>query len=365
MKNRFVPWILLGVAVLGLVLISGRPGSDGPPLDPDSTGPRGARALVLLLREFGADVDVTSRAGEDHDVAILLSDRLDEVDQRRLLEWVEEGGTLIVTDPSSRLAAPLGDGDFLSGLVGASIGRQTCDVDALADLGRVDPAGGIPLAVFHDDRSCFGDGDAAFVVVSDRRQGTIVSIGGAAPFMNENLGAEDNAALAVSLAAPNRGVRVAFLEPPIAGSGDEGLLDLIPVGIKRAMWQLGVAFALYALWRAIRLGRPVTEAQLVEIDSSEFVAAVGNLLAERRDPGLSAEILAAAAARSLASSTGLGVGTDPAVVAAAVSDRTGRDPDRIAYLLHGAGVATDDDLVALIDELDNIEQELLHGRFSP
>lgn len=363
-RSRILPWVLIGSALLGLVLLAGGPGDDGPPLDPDNTGSLGTRGLVLLLQEFDADIDFTTRPA-DHDVALLLADRLDEVDRARLLDWVEAGGTLVVTDPGSPLAAQPTGGDFFGGLVDATIDSGTCDEPALADLDRVDPAGGIPSAVCPGDRSCFGDGEEAFVVVSDRRAGTIVSVGGAAAFTNGVLDNEDNAALVVSLLAPKPGTRVAFLEPPAPGTGDKTLSDLVAPGVKLALVQLAIGFAVYALWRTIRLGRPVAEPQPVEIDSSEFVAAVGNLLAERRDPQLSARTIAAASTRQLAAALGLGPATPTGVVAAAVASRIGRDADAVAQTLLATSVASDDDLVALTLELDRIEQELLHGEPTP
>ncbi len=363
MKNRLLPWLLVGVALLGLVLLSGNPGDDGPPLDPDSTGDLGTRGLVLLLEEFDADLDFTSRPDEQ-DVALLLSDRLDDLERQRLLEWVEGGGTLVVTDPGSPLSAQPGN-DFFGGLVDASIDAGRCDEPALAALNRVDPGGGIPYVVFPGDRSCFGDGEEAFVVVGDRREGTVVSIGGAAAFTNGGLGSEDNAALAVSLLAPAPGTRVAFLEPPEVGTGDQTLSDLVAPGIKLALVQLGIAFVVYALWRAIRLGRPVAEPQPVDIDSSEFVAAVGNLLAERRDPQLSAQTIAAASVRRMAADLGLGPATASDVVAAAIATRIGRDAASVEATLRATHVSTDDDLVALTTELDRLEQELLHGEPTP
>ncbi len=56
---RSARWVLLalvvivGVATLSTVLTAPRPGG---PMDPESTSPEGARALVTILRERGVDV---------------------------------------------------------------------------------------------------------------------------------------------------------------------------------------------------------------------------------------------------------------------------------------------------------------------
>ena len=52
--RRAWPWIVLLGAIVAIGLLA-RGGDDtGEPLDPRSTGPLGARALVLLLEELGS-----------------------------------------------------------------------------------------------------------------------------------------------------------------------------------------------------------------------------------------------------------------------------------------------------------------------
>src|SRR6266581_6954843 len=70
--------------------------------------------------------------------------------------------------------------------------------------------------------------------------------------------------------------------------------------VRLAMWQLVVAFAVLVLWRARRLGRPVAEAQPVQIPGSELVVAVGNLLQRARGRGQAAGLLTDDLRRTLA-----------------------------------------------------------------
>src|SRR3546814_18850835 len=112
--------------------------------------------------------------------------------------------------------------------------------------------------------------------------------------------------LAAPLLAPEPATTVRFLDPPVpAGGGDESLIDLIPPGVERALLQLGVAFVLYAVWRAIRLGRPVREDQPVRIAGSELVAAVGRLLGRTRRPDAAAAALRGRLRRRLRSRLGV------------------------------------------------------------
>src|SRR4051794_35958922 len=74
----------------------------GPPLDPNSPKGLGTKGLVEVLRGLGATVDVADTP-EQHQTALLLADRLTPAARRRLADWVDGGGTLLLADPSSPL----------------------------------------------------------------------------------------------------------------------------------------------------------------------------------------------------------------------------------------------------------------------
>ncbi|HVF33062.1 MAG TPA: DUF4350 domain-containing protein, partial [Acidimicrobiales bacterium] len=107
--RRALPFVVLvlGVVLLGAVAADGR--SEGEPLDPRSTEPLGARGLVLLLERAGADVRLAGGRPSDGAVAVVLQDRLNEAETAGLEDWVADGGTLVVADPSSSLAPALRD----------------------------------------------------------------------------------------------------------------------------------------------------------------------------------------------------------------------------------------------------------------
>ena len=349
---------LVGVGVLALLLLVGRPTGDGPPLDPGSSRPDGTRALVLLLEELGADVEVTEGApAPEADVALVLSDGFGDDDATRaeVAAWVEdEGGTLVVADPSSPL---LGLGvmsqatDTLSG---------GCDITALAGVEEVDPSGGFTYDVPAGAEGCFEEGGGAFVVAAGRGRGDVVGVGGAGAFVNGVLGEVDNAVLAGALLAPRPGTRVAFLRPAAPGSGTETLTDLIGDEVWSGLAQTGVAFVVYAVWRARRLGRPVAEEQPVELPASELVVAVGNLLqqAGRRDQA--GRLLVEDARRRLAERLGLGPGADGAEVAEVAAARTGIPVARLLAALRPEPLGDDAGLVALAHLTETIRQEVDH-----
>ena len=69
---------VLALALFAVALSTGRTRGEGPPLDPDSTGPLGTRALVELLGEL--DIAVTRGLPDgDSGTALVLTGHLDNV----------------------------------------------------------------------------------------------------------------------------------------------------------------------------------------------------------------------------------------------------------------------------------------------
>lgn len=362
-RGGIVFWVVLAGLVLVVALAAGRPPKDGEPLSPSGTGPLGVKGLVLVLDELGAEVDVTSDVPDDDtDVVLLLADQTTEDQQDELRRWVEAGGTLVVADPNSPFTPiPTATTDAFGGLVQASMGPGICTIEALADVGRIDARGGLAYDVAGATGQCYGDDTAAFVVTNAAGDGTIVGVGGAGMFTNESLDDFDNAVLAAALLAPTPGTTVAFLEPPAPGSGDATLGDLVAPGVKAALAQLVVAFIVYALWRARRLGPPIEEPQPVQIAGSELVGAVGNLLQQTRSPERAAAVLRDDLRRSLCAHLGLAVDSPSDVVASVTARRTGADAEAVYAALAGPPLTSDHDLITLAQTHETIRKELLHG----
>jgi hypothetical protein len=265
--------LIVALVVIALLAGNGSSSNDGPALSPDSTAPDGTKGLVLLLRDFGGDVRVGQEVPDDGThTALLLHDALDSATRRRLTAWVRAGNTLVLTDPASPLAA--GSFNSQSGL----IAKGECDIDELADAQVVDTPGAALFDTREGEASCFGDNQEAFVLSHGLGDGRVISVGSADILTNDILDNADNSVLAVRLLLPkSESDSVAILDPNPPLAGDTSLMDLISDRVFQAIIQLGVAFVLYALWRARRVGRPVTEPQPVAIAGSQFVRAVGGL----------------------------------------------------------------------------------------
>jgi hypothetical protein len=357
-----LPAALVLVGTMAIVLV-GRDERSTEPLDPRSDERLGTSAMLAMARELGADARVTDTLpGDDTDVYVVLADLFDAGQRQRFLEWVGDGGTAVVVDPSSE-STPAGAGEFSSGAELAGDGPLRCDIDAFEgiDVGTVRPSGGgVLLEVPSTAESCIGTGGRAHVVAIPRGRGTLVAVGGAGLFVNDGLGAGDNAAVVAALLAPSPGTRVDVLRPgPPTGRGERGLLDLVAPNVWAFLAQLAIAFLLLVLWRSRRLGAPVPEAQPVAVAGSELVSAVGSLLDRSGSPDHAASLLRADLRRFLADQLGVPPDAPPDVVAAVAAERVGADRQRIDQVLGPHPVASDAQLVALARQVDAIRQEVL------
>lgn len=358
MSRRIAFGTLLVLAVLVAAYLTAARRTQGPPLDPSSTSADGAKAVVELV-ELLASMEVLDEVpGGEVDTALVLQDRFDREALDALIDWVRDGGTLVVADAGST-STPAVAGT-LTGEVDVAC---TGDVPpGLRELRRLDVGDGFALDVPAGAGSCGPAGAGAFVVVEDEGAGRIVSVGGPDAFTNRNLDEADNAVLAAALLAPDAGTRSAFLRPSLlVGRGEETLVDLIGTPVRAALAQLVVAFGVLALWRARRLGRPVEEPLAVPIESSELTQAVARLLARADRPARAAAVLRDRARRDLSGPLGLGLDAPADEVVEAIARRTSLRADQ-ARRAATDPVTSDDDLVEVAALLTQIRKETSHGR---
>jgi hypothetical protein len=358
---------LLAVWLLGLSSGGGR----APALSPRSDDRLGTSALVALAGELGADVEVADRLpelGPDQapDIVLLLQDLLDEEQTAVVQDFVDAGGTLVVTDPASSFSPErAGVFDRMPDLGVPERVRQDCEIDPLAgiDVAGVRPRhGGVLYRPPLGSDSCIDDTDgSAFLVATGEGDGTVVAFGGAGVLVNAALAEGENAPVAAALLAPRPGTRVVVLEPgPLATpGGGRSLVELIAPGVKAALIQLALAFGVYVLWRARRLGRPVLEPQPVAVAGSELVAATGSLLDRTRSPQHAAEQLRRDLRAFLCDRLGVPRQAERRVLAAVTAERTGLDESMLSWALGPDPVLQDAQLVALARTIDRIREEVL------
>jgi hypothetical protein len=349
------------VAVLLVVLALSNPTVDRyslPPLDPRGTGPDGTAALVALLEDDGVDVHVGGLPRDGDEVTLVLQETLSGGAVDSLEEWVADGGTLVTADPFAALAPPTtGEGELVEE-------RGDCPLVALADVGAVAPSLPTPYRAEAAGAACFVDPTtgSAGLVVAERGAGLVVGLGSSLVLTNETLDDGDNAVLALALLAPFEDADVRIVDPTrfIGDEGETGdgtILGALPLRGSEAVTQLVIAFLVWGLIRARRLGKPVVEELPVPLPASDLVLAAGHLLDRNGDAADAAERLRRRARRDLGLALGLGADPPPDDLAAALRVRAGVDPGLVGDALLRP-VLDEADLVATSAHLDRLRRDL-------
>jgi len=365
-RRRSWRWVLLAlvaicaVAAIATYLTAPRPGGH---MDPDSTGPTGAHALVALLREGGVNVVVANSVDEAVNAARpgtgLLFAQTQRVTNESLLQRL--AGTpsdLLLVEPTSHARAALAPGIRNSG---ASVldTKPDCALREANQAGSVDfgPSNAFDAVGDRTVSSCYG---GALVRYRDGQR--MVTVVGSTDFMtNGGLLRAGNAALAMNLAG--RHPRLVWYAPQhIEGdsSGSAKIFDLIPANVTWIVVQLWLAVMLIALWKGRRLGPLVAEDLPVVVRASETVEGRGRLYRSRRARDRAAQALRTATLQRMLPRLGLGVNTPAPAVVNAIAQRSRSDPESLRHVLFGPPPATDADLIQLARALDDIERQIAH-----
>lgn len=350
------PVVALVVAVVAVaVIVTPEPGT-GLPLDPASPGPDGTKALIDVLDEAGRGADVIDPdqlRETDADVILVLRDILTDELRQVLRRQAERGARVVIADPGpgSTLAPEVTGG---VGLLPTALDRG-CDLAALRDADRVRPVGGVLYAVPDGAVGCFSTDDGAWLLAEQRGRGHVVWLGGGGVLTNRELDRADHAVLAVQLLTPDRSRTIAVVRPmPVAGGGLSPF-DLIPDRVRAALLQLLLAFGVFAVWRARRLGPPLVERLPVTLASSELTSAVGALLARHGARPATAERIADDTRRRLARQVDLPAGASVDDVATRVAQRTGWTVGAVRDRLEPQEPGSDAELLRIASDLSDLD----------
>jgi Domain of unknown function (DUF4350) len=353
--------VIIGLATLATYLTAPRPGG---PMDPESTSPEGARALVTILREHGVDViaadDIAAvETAARPDTLILVAQTFYLFDDDLLRRLAALPGDRLLVAPVSRTREELAPEIKIGGTTTFGDSKPDCDLREATRAGAVqlglgdayEAAGDVPVT------SCYGG--ALVRYAHNGREVTVVS---APDFMtNSGLLKQGNAALAMNLAGSHP--RLIWYAPQHSEAGAESggsarVTDLIPDQVTWVVLQLCLVVALLALWKGRRIGPLVAERLPVVVRASETVEGRGRLYRSRRARDRAADALRTAALQRMMPRVGLGHDAEPPAVVAAVAERCGSSPQAVAHILFGPPPASDPDLVNLARELDNIERQV-------
>ena len=346
--------IALGLLALLLGLVALTTGqSAGGALDPRSAGPSGTRALAVLLRERGIQVDRGGVTGAGRTVLVPFPEALDPAGLEQL---VTSGADVVLVDPGAVAVAQVTSGPG----VGVRTRPPGCTLPAATVAGAA-RLGGTQYTSANAAVSCYDGTLLALPAGSAPGAGRITVLGSADFLTNARLDQQGNAALAIGLLSGQP--RLTWYTARRASSGAT-LTSLLPKSIPWALLQIGIALAVIGFWRGRRLGPVVTEPLPVVVRAAETVLGRARLYAAARARDTAAHALRTGSRARLAGLVHLDPHAAPEALVMAVASRTGQEPAAVSALLYeesaaggSDGYGADAALVRLADELDRLERQ--------
>lgn len=373
--RRALPWIVLAVIAvviaLGGALLTGGRVAPGMTLDATNPAPAGAKAVAQVLRDQGVDVrnvstlDRATAAAADG-ATVLVYDPLGNLTSDGYRALTGDGRTLVVVEPDFEALQTL-DRDVTAAGAPRGPAPADCAVPAAERAERIDPRTTpttedvvVPgtFRVADDAAACFSDtGGRASLVRTSFNASPVYLLGSAAVLTNDGVDRLGNAALALNLLG-DHSTLVWYLpsldDRPVSGPPD--IAELTPGWVTPVMLLLVVVFIAAAIWRGRRFGPLVVESLPVVVRAGETREGRARLYQRSSARLRAVDALRVGTIGRLSALAGLPSAATVPEVADAVAALTRRDRLAVRELLVERIPQTDRDLIALSDELAELER---------
>lgn len=320
------------------------------------TGPEG---MIAFKRFVSKLVDIRDDPGLPSKGTFLLVDDARTVDEaKEVVDWVEQGGRLILMTSQSEIARLLGVdvADQFNPLDDSVTLSTDCLLRETSGVGRLAVSGG-DSSMFTTSPSvtgCFHSEQSFFMASVGKGKGRAYLFGGRSMITNEFLRKGDNAILVYRLLAEEESVTFGA---PVSAARNSAW-DLLPLGARVAIVQTALAVFLFALVRGRRFGRPVLEEPIAVIPASELVRATASLYRQSRQPGFAGGILRQSFLRRMGRRFGTGPEEGERLARIVSSDPT-VEPRFAESTLAGPDPTVDEELIKLGQDLEKLETKLL------
>lgn len=376
-------WLAVFAIVVALLSLTLVPQGSGRPMDPENPRPKGTKALAQVLGQQGIEVSRISTQPElakqklKGDTTLVVtssetwfSDGLLKAvaahasGYKRIVVFGAPAYALRSLDVSLNSASPLGTTVHEPECSTPVIGKaERLEVEGTYQPGYLTQTSG-QVGCFPMGATSATSGQTPWLVVVSPATPTrpeVVAVADNGMFTNEHILAADNAALGLTLlgAHPhlvwlNASADFTTSPQPKERSG----WDLMPPWAQTLQLMLTWVVIAALLWRVRRFGRLVTEPLPVIIKSVETTISRGRLYERARGRSHALAALQEASRRRLSARLALPLEVDPQVLAEAVAQASGRNPQEVAWLLNDTSVGTDEDLVGRSRALAQLEEEI-------
>lgn len=367
-RSRVWTVVLLVAGLLAAVVLTALTAESpeqSSPLDPDNPEPAGAQAVARVLEREGVEVDVVRGAeelaslqesGPLRDSLVVVTDP-EQLGGNTTRDLLATGGDVLVVAPNPLLLDRLGFGGGAEPVAE----EKSLEADCSTLSG---------LRVRAEQAVSYPSGDGCFptsgghLYAERHADGRSVAVFGA-PHVLANETVTDSGHAAVALRLLGERDRLVWYVPDltdVAAGEATSLGSLLPGWVRPAIFLAALAVIALMLARGRRLGRLLAEPLPVHVRAIETTTSRGRLYRSVGDRAHAADTLRRATRVRLTTRLHLprAAAEDPTALVPAVAEASGRRPDDVRRLLapggHDAG--TDDDLVGLAEDLDQLEREV-------
>lgn len=374
-RGRILLTVVVILAFVALVVLNLGPTRTDDPLDPDSPGPSGSRALSAVLQEHDVRVDVVRTIDdlEDADVdaettvVVSATGMLSPGHAERVPGLSRGAARLVLLEASpmvlERADVPVTVGP---GTTGGSFAADCTGAQSLVGgVVRPDDEVEAPSLLYSPTRGtpaghCFGAdpsdaGGSALVVVPERaQQPETVLLAATTTLSNRHITDADHAGLGVRLLGASD--RLVWYSPSLADLAADEEHVAPPRWLAPALTLLGLVVVFMAVQQGRRLGPLTPEKLPVVVRSVETTRSRAALYRRAGDRARAARVLRAATDARVRGRLGLTERDHPQSVVAAAASATGLSPEDVHDRLFGPSPGTDATLIQLAHRLTALEE---------
>lgn len=355
--------VVLAIIVLATIGVAGG-SSGGVRLSAANAAPAGARAVVEVLRQQGVRVvetsslEATQRAVNDRaNTTLFIADENRFLDSAQLQRAVSLAAHVVIADAAYSELAAIAPSVSQAGVVTGTLAAD-CAVRAVENAGSATggPNGYRVTGDTTGVTACLGSGDKVYSLVQVNG-GSLSLLGATNAVTNEHIAEAGNAALALTLLGHDPTL-VWYLPSvdDIATGVPTDLGSLTPPWLIPVTILLGFVVVAAAVWRGRRLGPLVIENLPVTVRASETMLGRARLYEVSSSRLRALDALRIGTIARLAATCGLGATATVDEIAGAVTGLIDAPTSETARLLVDAVPSTDRELVALSDELRELER---------